>query len=289
MKGIVLAGGTGSRLYPSTLAITKQMLPIFDKPMIYYPLSVLMLTGIRDIMIISTPNDLPIYERLLGKGKQFGLNLTYKAQPAPEGLAQAFLIGEDFISESRVAMILGDNFFYGPTLSASLQKGALESQNDCATIFGYQVEDPQQYGVIEFDGSKVTSIVEKPNYPKSNFAQLGLYFYDQNVVELTKKLKPSSRGELEITDLNNIYLEENKLNCIKLGQDFTWFDTGNPSSLLEASVFVKETEQRLDSKIACLEEIAFGLNWIDENQLEKQALIHKNSIYGEYLQNLLNK
>jgi glucose-1-phosphate thymidylyltransferase len=288
MKGIILAGGSGTRLYPITSAISKQMLPVYDKPMIYYPLSVLMLAGISDILIISTPRDLPGFSSLLGDGKSLGLNFSYKEQPSPDGLAQAFIIGEEFIGNETVCMILGDNIFYGvgfgDTLlrTAELEKGA--------TVFGYYVTDPERYGVVEFDKNKrVLSIEEKPAQPKSNFAVTGLYFYDNSVVGKAKALKPSSRGELEITDLNRVYLEEGSLDVKLMGRGMAWLDTGTYESLLQAANFIATLEQRQGLKASCIEEIAYKRGFINKDQLLKLAQPIKNSQYGKYLQRIANE
>lgn len=286
-KGILLAGGTGSRLNPVTLGVSKQLLPVYDKPMIYYPLSVLMLAGIQDILIISTPNDLAAYQRLLGDGSQFGITLTYKEQPHPNGLAEAFILGEDFIGTSDVALILGDNIFFGSHFSPLL-KNALNQKNG-ASLFGYHVKDPERFGVIEFDNNNnVLSLAEKPETPKSNFAATGLYFYDNTVIQKAKSLKPSRRGELEITDLNNLYLKEGTLKVELLGRGFAWLDTGTHDSLLDASTLVKNIETRQGFKIACLEEIAYLNHWIDDSQLAKAAQKLIKTDYGQYLNNVLN-
>lgn len=287
MKGIILAGGSGTRLYPLTKVTSKQLLPIFDKPMIYYPLSVLMTAGIRDILIISTPEDLPRFEELLGDGKQFGLSLSYKVQPSPDGLAQAFLIGEEFIGGDSVAMILGDNIFHGHGLEKRLRRAA-EAESG-ATVFGYYVDDPERFGIVEFDSEgRAISIEEKPKKPKSNYCVTGLYFYDNRVVEYAKSLKPSPRGELEITDLNKIYLEQGALNVTLLGQGFTWLDTGTHESLVEATNFVKTVEQHQHRKIACLEEIAYRNGWISREELLLACETLKKNQYGQYLLDVLD-
>ena len=285
MKGLILAGGVGSRLHPITLSVSKQTLPIYDKPMIYYPLSVLMLSDIRDILIISTPEDLGLYKRLLKDGSQFGVSIDYIEQQKPEGLAQAFLIGENFIGKEKVCLVLGDNIFYGQHFTEKLERASKKELG--ATIFGCFTKQPERFGVIEFDAKgKALSIEEKPPNPKSDFAVTGLYFYDNQVIEFAKRLKPSSRGELEITDLNNIYLEESNLDVEILGRGFTWLDTGTFDSLLEASQLVQTIQNSQGLKIACLEEIAFKKNWIDLEQIRSQANKLKNSPYGEYLKNI---
>ena len=282
MKGIILAGGSGTRLYPITSSISKQMLPVYDKPMIYYPLSVLMLAGIREILIISTPRDLPGFENLLGNGKLLGLSLRYKEQPSPDGLAQAFILGEDFIGNDTVCMILGDNIFYGQGFGEVLQKTAEINKGAC--VFGYYVTDPERYGVVEFDKNrKVLSIEEKPAQPKSNYAVTGLYFYDNTVVSKAKALKPSSRGELEITDLNRVYLEEGSLDIKLMGRGMAWLDTGTYESLLQAANFIATLEQRQGLKASCIEEIAFKRGFISKDQLLDIAQPIKNSQYGKYL------
>lgn len=290
MKGIVLAGGSGTRLYPLTMVTSKQLLPIYDKPMIYYPLSVLMNAGIRDILIISTPQDTPRFEALLGDGHQFGVQLTYKVQPSPDGLAQAFIIGEEFIGDDSVAMVLGDNIFFGHGLNKRL-KAAVENAETGkgATVFGYYVDDPERFGIVEFDAEgKAISIEEKPEHPKSNYCVTGLYFYDNRVVEYAKSLEPSARGELEITDLNRIYLENGELEVTLLGQGFTWLDTGTHESLVDATNFVKTVETHQHRKIACLEEIAYLKGWIAKDQLEAIYEIYKKNQYGAYLRDVLD-
>ena len=290
MKGIILAGGSGTRLYPLTKVTSKQLLPIYDKPMIYYPMSVLMNAGIRDILIISTPQDTPRFQDLLGDGHQFGVNLTYAVQPSPDGLAQAFIIGADFIGNDTVAMVLGDNIFTGHGLKKRL-KAAVENAESGkgATVFGYYVDDPERFGIVEFDkDGKAISIEEKPAHPKSNYCVTGLYFYDNRVVEYAQNLRPSARGELEITDLNRIYLEDETLNVELLGQGFTWLDTGTHESLVDATNFVKTIEQHQHRKIACLEEIAFLNGWISqEDVLEVYEVLKKNQ-YGQYLKDVLD-
>ncbi|MBR4313786.1 MAG: glucose-1-phosphate thymidylyltransferase RfbA [Lachnospiraceae bacterium] len=287
MKGIILAGGSGTRLYPLTMVTSKQLLPIYDKPMIYYPLSVLMGAGIQDILIISTPQDTPRFKDLLKDGNQYGINLYYKVQPSPDGLAQAFIIGEDFIGNNTAAMILGDNIFYGHGFTAKTKKAS--EIKDGATIFGYYVDDPERFGIVEFDNNgKAISIEEKPEKPKSNYCVTGLYFYDNNVVEYAKSLKPSKRGELEITDLNRIYLEKNNLNVELLGAGFTWLDTGTHESLVEATNFVKTIEDHQHRKIACLEEIAYRNGWIDDNKMQEAYEIYKKNEYGKYLKDVLD-
>ena len=284
MKGIILAGGSGTRLYPLTMVTSKQLLPIYDKPMIYYPLSTLMLAGIRDILIISTPTDLPNFERLLGDGSRYGVNLSYKVQPSPDGLAQAFTLGEDFIGDEPCAMVLGDNIFYGAGLGDHLKKAVEAAQNGQATVFGYYVNDPERFGIVEFDADgHVISVEEKPKQPKSNYAITGLYFYDKRVVELAKQVKPSARGELEITDLNRMYLEDGTLNVQLLGRGYAWLDTGTMDTLVEAAEFVQVIEQRQGIMISAPEEIAYRHGWITREELLKSADTYGKSPYGEHL------
>lgn len=286
MKGIVLAGGSGTRLYPITLGTSKQLLPVYDKPMIYYPLSVLMLAGIRDILVITTPEDQANFKRALGTGQQFGINLSYEVQPNPDGLAQAFIIGEEFIGSSNVCLVLGDNIFYGQGFTPKLRQAAERSEG--ATVFGYQVKDPERFGVVEFDNNKrAISIEEKPEKPKSHYAVTGLYFYDNSVVEIAKNVTPSHRGELEISDVNRAYLERGSLNVELLGRGFAWLYTGTHESLLEAAQFVETIEKRQGYKIACLEEIAFNQEWLGREQLQAQADQLKKNGYGDYLQDIL--
>ena len=287
MKGISLAGGSGTRLYPLTKVTSKQLLPIYDKPMIYYPLSVLMNAGIRDILIISTPDDTPRFEALLGDGHQFGITLSYAVQPSPDGLAQAFIIGADFIGNDSVAMVLGDNIFHGQGLKKRLREAAAREKG--ATVFGYYVDDPERFGIVEFDkDGKAVSIEEKPEKPKSNYCVTGLYFYDNRVVEYAKNLKPSARGELEITDLNRIYLESGELDVTLLGQGFTWLDTGTHESLVEATNFVKTVETHEHRKIACLEEIAYTNGWITKDEVMEAYEILKKNQYGQYLKDVVD-
>ncbi len=287
MKGIILAGGSGTRLYPLTKVTSKQLLPIYDKPMIYYPLSILMEAGIREILIISTPDDTPRFEALLGNGNQFGIEISYAIQPSPDGLAQAFIIGADFIGEDSVAMILGDNIFHGHGLKKRLLAAA--NKETGATVFGYYVDDPERFGIVEFDkNGKAISLEEKPEHPKSNYCVTGLYFYDNKVVEYAKNLKPSARGELEITDLNKIYLQNGELDVTLLGKGFTWLDTGTHESLVDATNFVKTVEQHQHRKIACLEEIAYLNGWISEEQMQEAYEVYKKNQYGQYLKDVMD-
>ncbi|EKZ5694089.1 glucose-1-phosphate thymidylyltransferase RfbA [Klebsiella quasipneumoniae] len=288
MKGIVLAGGSGTRLYPITKGTSKQLLPIYDKPMVYYPISVLMLAGIRDILIITTPEDMPGFKRLLGDGSQFGVRFSYKVQPSPDGLAQAFLIGEEFIDGDRCALVLGDNIYFGESFGKKLE--SVVQRTTGATVFGYQVMDPERFGVVEFDETnKAISLEEKPTIPKSNWAVTGLYFYDNHVVEMAKKVKPSHRGELEITTLNEMYLERGNLHVEKLGRGFAWLDTGTHESLLEASQFIHTIEQRQGFKVACLEEIAYRKGWLNTEEVLAQAKLLAKTQYGKYLLNLVEE
>jgi glucose-1-phosphate thymidylyltransferase len=285
MKGIILAGGSGTRLYPLTTVTSKQLLPVYDKPMIYYPLSALMMAGIQDILVISTPNDLPNFKRLLGSGEQFGVHFSYKEQPSPDGLAQAFVLGEDFIAGDSCALVLGDNIFYGNGLSAVLKKAAHVKQG--ATVFGYYVDDPERYGVVEFDSQhRAVSLEEKPKDPASNYAVTGLYFYDNQVVDLAKQVKPSARGELEITDLNKMYLENAALNVVTLGRGYAWLDTGTMDSLFEAGEFVRTVQRAQGLPIAVVEEIAYNAGWIDMDELKEAAHRYGKSPYGKYLQSV---
>lgn len=287
MKGIILAGGSGTRLHPITLGVSKQLLPVYDKPMIYYPLSVLMLANIRDVLIISTPNDLPMFTRLLGDGSNFGINIQYAEQPYPDGLAQAFLIGEKFINGDSCALVLGDNIFFGQGFAPKLLEAV--NRDEGATVFGYRVRDPERFGVVEFDKQfKAISIEEKPVSPKSDWAVTGLYFYDNNVVDMARMVKPSKRGELEITTLNEMYLNAGKLNVELLGRGFAWLDTGTHDSLLEASQFIHTIEKRQGFKVACLEEIAYNNRWISKEKVAKQAESMAKTDYGKYLLNLVN-
>lgn len=287
MKGIILAGGAGTRLYPLTMVTSKQLLPVYDKPMIYYPLSTLMLAGIREILIISTPHDLPNFEKLLGNGSQFGLQLSYKVQPSPEGLAQAFVLGEEFIGNDSVAMVLGDNIFYGSGFSQYLRNAVEKAENGGASIFGYFVTDPERFGIVEFDSNgKVISVEEKPEKPKSNYCITGLYFYDNSVVHKAKHLKPSKRGEYEITDLNRLYLEEGHLHVQLLGRGYAWLDTGTMDSLVDAADFVRTLEKRQGLKISAIEEIAYNKGWITKDELIEAAKRYGKSPYGQHLMNV---
>ena len=287
-KGIILAGGSGTRLHPATLAISKQLLPVYDKPMIYYPLSTLMLGGIRDILIISTPQDTPRFQQLLGDGARWGLNLSYAVQESPDGLAQAFIIGEDFLGNSPSALVLGDNLFYGHDFATLLERA--NARTECASVFAYHVQDPERYGVVEFDAEgKAMSLEEKPTVPRSNYAVTGLYFYDENVAQMARSLKPSPRGELEITDLNRMYMDIGKLNVEIMGRGYAWLDTGTHESLLDAGQFIATIEQRQGLKVACPEEIAFRKGWIDAGQLEALAAPLRKNGYGQYLARVLNE
>lgn len=287
MKGIVLAGGSGTRLFPSTMVVSKQLLPVYDKPMIYYPISVLMLAGIREILIISTPHDLPNFEKLLGDGSQFGVKFSYKVQPSPDGLAQAFILGEEFIGQDSVALVLGDNIFYGQSFSRMLHNAVKSADEGFATVFGYMVKDPERFGVVEFDDKgKALSIEEKPLNPKSSYAVTGLYFYDNKVVEYAKNLKPSARGELEITDLNRIYLEKSKLNVELFGRGFAWLDTGTHRSLMQAGQYIQTIEENQGIKIACLEEIAWRMGYLTKDEIIKNSEKYKNNEYFSYVREL---
>ena len=289
MKGIILAGGSGTRLYPLTVVTSKQLLPIYDKPMIYYPLSVLMMAGIQDILIISTPEDTPRISKLLGNGEKFGLNLSYKVQPSPNGLAQAFILGEEFIGNEPIVMILGDNIFYGAGLKRGLKKAVENLGNNIATIFGYHVPDPERFGVVDFDSNnRVISLEEKPVKPKSNYAVTGLYFYDNSVIQKAKSLKLSARGELEITDINKLYLNENRLDVITFGRGMTWLDTGTHESLADATAFVKMIEEHQGLKVSCPEEIAYQNGWITKEQLIEQGNLLSKSQYGKHLLRVAN-
>jgi len=290
MKGIILAGGSGTRLYPITKGVSKQLLPIYDKPMIYYPISVLMLAGIRDILVISTPQDLPAFERLLGDGSGFGVRLEYAEQPSPDGLAQAFIIGADFVGDDTVCLVLGDNIFYGQSFTRMLDEAVINAEKGKATVFGYYVNDPERYGVAEFDAAgNVLSLEEKPVNPRSNYAVVGLYFYPNKVLDVAKNVKPSARGELEITSVNQVFLKSGDLKVQLLGRGFAWLDTGTYDSLAEASTFVQVIENRQGLKLACLEEIAYNRHWIDKECLLQEAKVMAKNQYGQYLLNLIKE
>lgn len=291
MKGIVLAGGTGTRLYPATIAVSKQLLPVYGKPLVYYPLSTLMLAGVRDILLITTPHEQPLFQRLLGDGSQLGISISYIAQPRPEGIAQAFILGKDFIGNDDVALVLGDNIFYGQSFTATLQQARQKvTQQNKAVVFSYYVRDPERYGLVEFDhNNHAISIEEKPARPKSNYAVVGLYFYPNDVVQVAQHIRPSARGELEITDVNKSYLQNNRLSVAPLGRGFAWLDTGTYESLFEASSFIRAIEQRQGLQVACLEEIAYRQGWIPKERLRQTAELHSGSTYGTYLLRLLNE
>ncbi len=293
MKGIILAGGSGTRLYPITEGVSKQLVPIYDKPMIYYPLATLMLAGIKDILVITTPDDQPQFKKLLKDGKEFGINISYVVQPSPDGLAQAFILGEDFIGDDTCAMVLGDNIFYGNGFNVSLEKAKKNAENGFATIFGNQVKDPERFGIMEIEesesGTYVISVEEKPEHPKSNYAITGLYFYPKGVSKKAKEIKPSARGELEITTLNDMYLKEDKLKGELLGEEFTWFDTGTFDSMMDAALMIKSIEKNKDKVICCPEQIAYYKNWITKEQLQKRAEILRKNSYGRYLQTVVDE
>ena len=289
MKGIILAGGSGTRLYPITEGISKQLMPVYDKPMIFYPLATLMLAGIKDILVITTPNDQPAFKNLLKGGEQFGINISYVVQPSPDGLAQAFLLGEEFIADDECAMILGDNIFYGNGFNEALERAKQNALEGNATIFGNQVRDPERFGIMELDGHKVISVEEKPEHPKSNYAITGLYFYPKGVSEKAKEIKPSARGELEITTLNDLYLQEGKLQAEILGEGFVWFDTGTFDSQLEAATMIKSIESNKGKIICCPEQIAYYKNWISKDELQERADLLKKNNYGKYLQKVINE
>ena len=293
MKGIILAGGSGTRLYPITESVSKQLVPVYDKPMIFYPLATLMLAGIRDILVITTPDDQPQFKKLLKDGSQFGINISYVVQPSPDGLAQAFILGEEFIGDDECAMVLGDNIFYGNGFNVSLEKAKKNAENGFATIFGNQVKDPERFGIMEISesesGTYVISVEEKPEHPKSNYAITGLYFYPKGVSEKAKQIKPSARGELEITTLNDMYLKEDKLKGELLGEEFTWFDTGTFDSLMDAAMMIKSIEKNKDKVICCPEQIAYYKNWITTEQLEERAKLLRKNSYGQYLQKVVDE